>query len=430
MSKICLVTLGCPKNIVEGESIAGLLRAGGWELTTNLTDADAAVIHTCSFISDAKKESEDVINSLSRLKIKGKLKTIAVTGCLVQREGKSLREKFKGVDVFIGTGALGSLTDLLEKGAGLDITRPGGLLESSVPRLLSSSLPSAYLRIAEGCNHKCSFCIIPGLRGRYKSRKKEDILSEAKDLADCGIKEINIIAQDTTLYGKDIYSKPSLPVLLNDLAGIKGFKWIRLMYAFPGTVTGGLIDVIKNEEKVCKYIDMPVQHINDKVLKLMGRPTGAKNVIRRLKDQIPGLTLRSTVITGFPGEKEKEFRELADFVSEGWFDHLGVFEYNPIEGTPSSRLSGRPSARVAGARKKELMLRQQKVVRSRFESMKGDTVEVIIESRQDDDRCTGRASFQAPEIDGGMIIKGSRRLGSFVKVKITGSKGYDLKADL
>ena len=430
MSKICLITLGCPKNIVEGESIAGLLSAGGWELTTDLSAADAAVIHTCSFISDAKKESEEVINSLLRLKNKSRLKTLAVTGCLVQREGRSLKNRFKGVDIFIGTGSLESLPGLLEKGVGFDIAKPGGLLESSVPRLLSSTLPSAYLRIAEGCNHKCSFCIIPGLRGIYKSRRRGDILGEAKYLAACGIKEINLIAQDTTLYGTDIYKEPSLPRLLREIAGIDGLKWIRLMYAFPGTLTASVMNAIKDEEKICKYIDMPVQHVSDKVLKLMGRPKGVQKVIRRLKESMPGVTLRSTVITGFPGEKESEFRELADFVSEGWFDHLGVFEYSPLSGTPSSRFHGKPSAAIAEERKKDLMLRQKKVVRSKFSSMIGCTVEALVESVKNMNTCIGRTSFQAPEIDGGIFLKGRRSPGSFVKARITGYDGYDLKAEL
>jgi len=430
MPKICLITLGCPKNVVEGESIAGLLRQGGWELTTDLASADTAVVHTCSFISDAKKESEDAIDALCALKKSGALKQIAVTGCLVQKEGRALQKKFREVDVFAGTGSMGGIVSLLSRGRAFELGQPGGLLEPGAPRLLSSALPSAYLRVAEGCGHKCTFCIIPRLRGSYKSRAKESVLAEAEELVACGIKEINLIAQDTTLYGMDLYGKHALPELLGKLAGIRGLKWIRLMYAYPNTITRALTDVIRDEKKICKYIDMPVQHVSGGVLKRMGRAGGVKKIIAGLKENIPGLTLRSTLIAGFPGETEREFNELASYVSEGWFDHLGVFEYSPVAGTASSSYKGRVSAAVAGDRRAELMERQKTVVAARYGALKGKTVEALVEARKGAKTCKARAVFQAPEVDGGMTVRGDCRPGSFVKVKVTGQDGYDLKGEL
>jgi len=430
MPKICLVTLGCPKNIVEGENIAGMLRAGGWELTTDLNSADAAVIHTCSFILDAKKESEEVISNISKLKRTGILKKIAVTGCLVQSEGRKLKEKFKCADIFLGTGQLSKLPEALNKESALELSNPGGFFSSGAPRLLSSSLPSAYLRIAEGCNHKCSFCVIPKLRGKYKSRAKGEILKEARELVALGIKEINVIAQDTTYYGKDLYGKPVLAGLLRDIAGIKGIKWVRLMYAYPSTLTKDVVKVIRSEKNICKYIDIPVQHVSERVLKMMGRPGDVKTIVRHLKKEIPGLVLRTTLIVGFPGETKKEFDELAQFVSEGWFDHLGVFEYSAYGGTAACSLRGIVSARVKRERRNELMLRQKMVVAAKNKSLLGTKVDVLIESNKNNKTCSGRTAYHAPEIDGGIIVKGVCRPGRFVKAVITGYKGYDLKADL
>lgn len=426
--KLCLVTLGCPKNIVEGESIAGLLESKGWSLTTDLLSADAAVIHTCSFIADAKNESEDTIRAILRLKKSGRLKRVAVTGCLVQREGKALKDRFKGVDVFAGTGAdaIEMLPSALNDGNAELITKPGGYLESSAPRLLSSDLPSAYLRIAEGCNHKCGFCIIPAIRGKFHSREQNAILEEARGLVGCGVKEIILIAQDTTLYGKDIYGKPALAALMKKIAKIDGVKWLRLMYAYPATISPGLIDVIRTEDNICKYIDMPVQHVSDNVLKLMGRPCGVKKIIKNLKERVPGLSLRTSIITGFPGETAKDFKELCSFVSEGWFDQLGVFEYDPVAGTPAASYKGKISSRLKSERKKQLMLIQKRVLRKKFKAMTGTIVEALVESNISENVYAGRTSLQAPEIDGGIIVKGKCSSGEFVKVKITGHRGYDL----
>jgi len=430
--KLCLVTLGCPKNIVEGESIAGLLESKGWSLTTDLLAADAAVIHTCSFIADAKKESEETIRAILRLKKFGKLKRVAVTGCLVQREGKDLIDRFEDVDVFSGTGAdaIERLPAALKDGSVSLITKPGGFLESSAPRLLSSNLPSAYLRVAEGCNHKCNFCIIPRIRGRFYSREQGSILKEARELIACGVKEIILIAQDTTLYGKDIYGKPALPSLMKKVADINGIKWVRLMYAYPSTVSAELIEVIRSENNICKYMDMPVQHVSDKVLKLMGRAGDVKKIIRKLKERVPGLALRTTIITGFPGENDADFKELRSFVSEGWFDHIGVFEYDPVEGTPSAELKGQIGAKLKAERKKELMLIQKNVVKKRLNAMTGKTLEALVESQKDANTHFGRTSFQAPEIDGGIIIKGKCSPGDFVDIKVTGHRGYDLLGEI
>lgn len=428
MPKLCLVTLGCPKNIVEGEHIAGLLESKGWTLTTDILHADTAVVHTCSFIADAKKESEEAIKAFSAIKRSKRLRLLAVTGCLAQREGSAFKERFPEIDVIAGTGAeaIRALPSALGAGRGVMVSKPGGFLDPDTPRLLSSTLPSAYLRVAEGCNHKCGFCVIPSLRGRYHSRRRENIIREAKGLAACGVKEIILIAQDTTLYGKDLYGTSALPALMESMAAIEGIKWVRLMYAFPSTLTPATVKAIRGNDKICKYIDMPVQHTADSVLKRMGRPAGVKKLVRGLKEMIPGLTLRSTLITGFPGETESEFKEVCAFVSEGWFDQLGVFEYSPMPGTPASRLRGAVSDRVKKERKKTLMLIQKNVVKRKFRCLKGKTFEAVVEARNGDGTFMARISMQAPEIDGGLIIRGKCAVGSFVKVKITGFRGYDL----
>lgn len=431
MNKVCLITLGCPKNIVEGENIAGILRGQGWELTTDIRAATSAIVHTCSFIADASEESSKTIKSLARLKKHGNLKKIIVSGCMVQKEGEKIESLFPFADGFIGTGNLERISELLGDGRKFISAPAGGLTESLYPRLLSSSLPSAYLRISEGCNHRCSFCVIPGLRGAYRSRTMESIIREADELSACGVREIVLIAQDTTCYGLDLYKRFALPELLRKLAILSKIKWIRLLYAHPSGITDELLDTILSEKKICRYIDIPLQHVSERILKLMGRPPMARLAIERIKERIPGLSLRTTFIVGFPGETQKDFKELLSFVSEGWFDQAGAFAYSAEKGVKAFNMPGRVASTIMKSRIKKLMTAQKKVVEYKNELRIGDTEEVLVESLSGrNDLLKGRTRFHAPEVDSSILIKGKASPGSFIKAKITGYKGYDLLGEI
>ena len=431
MPKLCIITLGCPKNTVEGEKIAGMLDNCGWTLSADISKCDAALIHTCSFIKDAKDESISVIKKLSGLRKRGGLQKVVVTGCLAQEYGKRLFNEFPQVDAVVGTGSLDKLPFVMSGGSDFECGKPGGLLESAYPRLLSSGLPTAYLRIAEGCGHKCAFCVIPKLRGAYKSRKIENIVSECKALVSAGIKEAVLIAQDTTLYGNDIYGKPSLPDLLKRLSKVRGIEWLRILYAYPDTVSDELLETMARGPKICKYLDIPLQHASDSVLKRMRRKGGVRKLLEKIKTRVPGIALRTTFIVGFPGETEAEFEELRAIVAEGWFEHAGVFEYSSASSAdrPACKaLEGKPvPEHLKRARKKELMLAQKKVVRLNNASHTGRIYKVLIESYDINKKIfTGRTYFQASEIDGITCIKGKCRVGQIQDVKITGYSGYDL----
>ncbi|MBN1823644.1 MAG: 30S ribosomal protein S12 methylthiotransferase RimO [Endomicrobiales bacterium] len=431
MKKLSLIILGCPKNVVEGENMAGLLKDAGWSFTADVNEADCAVVHTCSFIRDAQRESEAAIRRLCGLKKRGGLKKLIVTGCHVQSNSESLIDKYPEVDGFLGTGSLEMINEIAGRGVSCLVTEPGGFLETlpGKGRLLSSALPSAYLRVSEGCDHRCGFCVIPRMRGGYRSRKKENIVLEARELAERGVREFILIAQDTTSYGRDIYGFFALSKLLKDLCRVDGVKWIRLMYGYPGSVTDELLDVIAGEDRICKYIDLPLQHVSEKVLKLMKRPAGARQTARRVKSRVPGVFLRTSLITGFPGEGKREFEELLGFVSEGWFDHMGVFEYSDVEGAASCSLINKIKKNTAVSRKKALMLEQQRVVKIKNGKLVGKTAEVLLEKGLGGGRFRGRAWFQSPEVDGSVFLKaktGSRE-GDFVKTTIEGFSGYDLK---
>jgi ribosomal protein S12 methylthiotransferase len=427
MPKICIITLGCPKNTVEGEKIAGMLDNCGWTLSTDLSRCDAALVHTCSFIKDAKLESAGVIKKLSALRKRGELQRVVVSGCLAQESGRRLFSEFPQVDAVVGTGCLEQLPSVLAGRSDFECGKAGGLLESAYPRLLSSGLPSAYLRIAEGCGHKCSFCVIPTLRGRYTSRRIENIVSECVSLASAGIKEAVLIAQDTTLYGNDIYGKPSLPALLNRVSKVRGIEWLRILYAYPDTVSGALLETISRNDKVCKYLDIPLQHASGTVLDRMRRKGGVRKLLERIKTSVPGISLRTTFIVGFPGETEAEFKELKALVAEGWFEHAGVFEYSPVENCAQKPIGLAVPERVKKERKKELMLAQKKVVARRGRGHVGKIYKVLIEYYNAGKKLyTGRTYFQAPEIDGITYIKGKCRIGQIQGVKITGYSGYDL----
>ena len=429
MPKACLITLGCPKNTVEGENIAGMLEAAGWSMTTRLDGVDCAIVHTCSFIKDSRNESEDAIRSMAALKKKGLIGKLYVTGCLAQEEKKKLLRNFTAVDGIIGTGELQKLPELIG-GCNPSINFiPGGLLETNSTRLLSSAAPSAYLRIAEGCNHKCSFCIIPSLRGKYKSREMNSIVKEAKGLAACGIKELVLIAQDTTFYGKDLYGNFKLPLLLKKLARVKGIEWIRLLYAYPDTLTDEMLDVIREEKKICKYIDIPLQHVSDNVLRAMKRKPGVRKLVENIKARVPGVSIRTTFITGFPGETKEDFNELLEFVKEGHFEHMGAFEYSPHPGTLSASYPAQVNERLKIERKNALMLAQQKVVNIKNKGRVGKILDVLIDGFAEN-AVIARSRFQAPEIDGIVYVKGKTGNKVIGKAKITGFKNYDLTGQL
>jgi ribosomal protein S12 methylthiotransferase len=429
MPAACFIVLGCPKNIVEGEQMAALCAAAGIAITADLTAADTTIIHTCSFIQDARTESIAAIRRMLARKKAGKLRRVFVTGCLTQDDRKTIAADFPAVDGFAGTGGLDKIAELLTGGQRFICPPAGGLIESPHPRLLSSALPSAYLRIAEGCNHRCGFCAIPRLRGAYRSRRREKIIAEARDLAARGIREIVLVAQDTTSYGRDLYGTYALPELIRSLARITDVRWIRLLYAYPSSVTTALADVFLEEEKLCRYIDMPLQHVSERVLRAMRRPVHALETLRRLKERVPGLAVRSTFIVGYPGETARDFRELRVAVADGWFEHLGVFEYSAVRDTAAAARDHQVPVAVRQERRSELMLLQQKVVAAHHQERLGSSEEVLVEypvKRGRSVMTACRARFQAPEIDSVIVTKERLQPGSFALLRITGSAGYDL----
>ena len=427
-----LVSLGCPKNTVESEYMLGALKNGGFNIVNDICAADVIIIHTCSFIKAARKESEDAVKKALAAKNK-KGSKVYVTGCLPQLLKDETLKLFPNVDGYLGTGNLKKLSGLISKEIKSEVCGAGGLDEART-RILSSRLPYAYLKIAEGCNHKCSFCIIPDLRGKYKSRSIISIVDEARALAHAGIKELIIIAQDTTSFGSDIYEAFALDKLLSKLAEIKEFEWIRLMYAYPSSVTDDLLDVIKEHKNICSYIDMPVQHISKKVLSAMKRPLNTAAVVEKIKSKIPDIVLRTSLITGFPGETAKDVKELINFIKGGWFGYAGVFEYSDNEKAASYKSENKVSPKTAKERKILIENAQYEVFKSRIKKMKNAETQVLAERCVKDGnlyKITGRTCFQAPEIDGNAIIKSETPLkpGEFYNVKINGNKGYDVIAE-
>jgi len=411
--------------------MAGLLVKKGHQLTTDLSKAGSVIIHTCSFIKDARDESAETIKKISELKQRGVINNIIVTGCMVQQEKEAMFAMFPEADSFIGTGELDKISSAVARPRGLLADRPaGGLIKPERQRLLSSSLPSAYIRVSEGCNHRCSFCIIPKLRGRHTSRPLPELLREAKELVLKGIKEISLIGQDTSVYGSDLYGKPALSSLIAGLDSIHALKWLRILYAYPSSVTKDLIESYRGYEKLCRYIDIPLQHVNKSVLAAMRRSGDTRKTVERLINGVPGIAVRTTFIVGFPGETEAQFMELYNFAAHGYFDHMGVFEYSGQEGLASESLGPKVPENIKAERRKALMLLQQDIVKKKNKARKGAVLEVLVERMISKDTYFGRAAHQAPEIDSGVLIAGRPKIGSFVKVKIDGDKGYDLTGKL
>ena len=431
---VCLVSLGCPKNLVDSEVILGLLSKEGYALTTDPSKAQIIIVNTCSFIQDATQEAIDTILQLIPYKRKGLCRLLIVAGCLPQRYGKLLEKELPEVDLFVGTGSFQKISNIISrKGRRKSfLSGPAFLYDEKTPRILSTPSSTAYLKIAEGCSKACTFCTVPKIRGAYRSRKIRSITKEAVRLSDQGVKELILIAQDTTAYGEDRGDGTSLEKLLRSLVKIDGLRWIRMLYSYPKAeyFTEDLLHLIAKEEKICSYLDLPIQHIDDEMLKRMGRRSNGKEIrslIRKIRSFIPEVTLRTSLIVGFPGERESQFKALLDFVQEVRFDHLGAFKYSPEEGTPASRLSRPVPEKIKEERLKTLMKVQKGISLKNNKRRVGQRMEVLVEG-WDRQRgvLKGRIQTQAPEIDGSVLLIGEAQPGDWVEVRITRAFPYDL----
>ena len=433
MAKIGLISLGCPKNVVDAEEILGAVKKAGHEIETDPGSAEIVIVNTCGFIQSAKEESIEAILEAVRYKADGSCRSVVVTGCLSKRYGAELAEEIPEADAILGVGAAKDIARViseLEAGNRPESTesQEAWWLESR-DRVLSTSPWTAYLRIADGCDNRCSYCAIPDIRGGFRSRAAEDIIGEARGLAEIGVKELNLVAQDVTRYGLDIHGRLSLAGLMRDLVKVDGVEWIRLLYCYPTRITDELIDAIGASDKVCKYIDVPLQHCSNRVLESMGR-SGSKEEYLRLVDRIrrtcAEAALRTTFIVGFPGETDVEFEELCEFVQTVQFDRLGVFAYSPEDGTPASTLKKRVSKKIKAERLDRLMKIQQEISLKKNVSLVGKRIRVLVEGREGD-LLFGRSYRDAPEIDGCVYVQGAQiSEGEFIDVEITEARHYDL----
>lgn len=435
-----MVSLGCPKNRVDSEVILGLLGDKGYELTENPAIAEIIIINTCTFIQKATEESVNTILEYAAYKVSGKCRLLVVAGCLTQRYQDDLKEELPEVDLFIGTGEYQRVADLvLESEKGKQIVAAGipeYIHDYNTPRVSTTPFYSSYIKIAEGCSNPCTFCIIPRLRGDYRSRSEDSIVNEVKKLTEKGVKEFNLVAQDTTAYGRDLARPTTLKNLLEKLTAIKELDWIRLLYCYPTLLNDELIELIAREEKIVKYIDIPLQHIDDKVLKGMKRGTREKMIrelILKLRTRIPDVTIRSAFIVGFPGEGDKEFENLLEFIAEASFDHLGVFTYSKEEGTIAGDMPEQVEEELKEERYNRIMELQQKISLERNRTHVGKKTKVLVEglSEETDLLLQGRAAFQAPEIDGITYINsGTASPGEIKEVLITEAHPYDLVGEI
>ena len=458
IEKIYLVSLGCDKNLVDSEIMLGLLRKEGYEITDELSEADYAIVNSCCFIGDAKEESINTIIEIGGLKKEGKLKGLIVTGCLAQRYQSMIIDELPEADAVIGTTAYDSIVSAIS-----EIKAKNGRFENALyidglerlaggeeHRLVPAGEISSYIKIAEGCNKRCTYCIIPYIRGNYRSLPMETIVKEAESLAGQGTKELLLVAQETTLYGIDIYGKKALPDLIHELSKISGIEWIRLLYCYPEEITDEIIYAIKNEKKVCNYIDLPIQHSSDSILKKMARRTNQAELrerIEKLRKEIPDIILRTTLITGFPGETEDDFKDLYNFVDEMEFDRLGVFTYSAEEGTPAADMEGQIDEEVKIARRNEIMELQQEISAEKAEGRIGKVFEVLVEGTVPSDSVNGeafasirevnddgekvyigRTYMDAPDVDGQVFFESDYEImsGELVEVEIIASDEYDL----
>ena len=458
--KICLTSLGCSKNLVDSEVMLGILKQNDFELVANEEDADILIVNTCGFIGDAKEESINAILRLAQYKEAGKCRLLIVAGCLTQRYKDELAKELPEVDFFIGTGEYSKIADIIKHGSNKRVIAgiPEYVHDYDTPRILATPRYSAYVKIAEGCSNYCSYCTIPSIRGKFRSRPLNSVIKEIENLVAQGVKEVNLIAQDSTSYGIDMYKNPPLPPLGTDLKSVpmgsggfenglemllektvkvKGIKWVRLLYLYPGKITKNLIHLIRDEKKICKYIDMPIQHINNRILKAMNRnhtKTQIQEIIKMIRQEIPDAALRTSLIVGFPGETEEEFEELLDFVKETRFDRLGAFKYSQEEDTPAYKMKGQIPENVKKDRLKKIMKAQAKIAKEKNRSLVGSMQRVLVEGLSDETEflLKGRTTAQAPDnIDGITYInKGTASPGDIVDVLITDAGEYDVVGEI
>lgn len=438
--KVLFISLGCDKNLVDSEVMLGLLAEKGYQMTDDETEAEVIVINTCCFIHDAKEESIQTILEMAEYKKEGTLKALIVTGCLAQRYQQEILDEIPEVDEVLGTTSYPEIVDAIEnalKGrAEVRMTDIDALPLVDTARQVTTGGHFAYLKIAEGCDKHCTYCIIPKIRGNYRSVPMERLIKEAKGLAEKGVKELILVAQETTLYGKDLYGEKSLHRLLKELCRISGIRWIRILYCYPEEIDDNLIQVMKEEPKICHYVDLPIQHANTDILKRMGRRTSKEQleeIIGKLRKEIPDIAIRTTLITGFPGETEEQHQELVDFVDEMEFDRLGVFTYSSEEDTPAAEMEGQIPEEVKEDRQAEIMELQQEIAFEQAEDMVGKEVLVMIEGKvADENAYVGRTYKDAPNVDGLIFVNTEEELmsGDFARVKVTGAAEYDLIGEL
>ena len=457
MKNVLFVSLGCDKNLVDSEKMLGLLNEAGYRVAQEESEADAIVVNTCCFIHDAKEESVETILEMAEWKKKGRLKALIVTGCMAQRYQDEIQQEIPEVDAVIGTTGYTEIVPILDeilaeaeasqKEAAVEEPKEKSfvnccpsidLLPASLAdkRVVTTGGYTAYLKIAEGCNKRCTYCIIPYIRGHYRSFPMEDLLEEARKLAEGGVKELILIAQETTVYGMDCYGRKALPELLTQLCEIEGIEWIRILYCYPEEITDELIAVMKKEKKICHYLDIPIQHSEDTILKRMGRRTNRAelvSLVEKLRKEIPDIVLRTTLITGFPGETEEEFKNMVDFVDSMEFDRLGVFPYSAEEGTKAAEMDGQITEEVKESRRDEIMALQQEISADKAASRIDDEMSVLIEGYlYEDDIYIGRTYMDAPKVDGNVFVRAEEELisGDIVPVRITGANEYDLMGDV
>lgn len=441
MQKLGIVSLGCPKNAVDTELVLGDLQGDEYKITSDQKEADIIIVNTCGFIESSKKESIDAILEMAALKTSGQCKKLVVTGCLSERYSDELLKEIPEIDHMLGVNQYPRLkqilkeSDLLKENTSINhVHEPAEYFESYMNRVLTTPFYSAYLKLGEGCSNKCAFCIIPKIRGQFRSRSPQSIISEAEHFAQHGVKEFNLISQDTTMYGVDLKMKNGLVQLLKSLSKIKGIEWVRLFYCYPTFINSELIEYIASEEKVCNYVDVPLQHTHDFMLKRMKRQEtekGVRSMIDELRTKVPEIALRTTFITGFPGETDQHFKHLLEFVREIEFDHMGVFTYFHEEGTTAYNYQDLVPNEIAISRRDELMKTQQEINRRKNKARIGEILPVLIEGTDADEEylVTGRLSTQAPDIDGQVIIEESDvEVGQILPMLITGSTDYDLVA--
>ena len=438
--KILFISLGCDKNLVDSEVMLKLLEKKGYQFTDDETEADIIIINTCCFIGDAKEESVNTILEMAEYRKSGSCKALIVTGCLAQRYQKEILDEIEEVDAVLGTATYDAIAETVEKALEgrkelrfEDIDR---LVPEQGGRVLTTGGHYAYLKIAEGCDKHCTYCIIPRLRGHFRSVPEERLLAEAEELAEQGVKELILVAQETTVYGVDLYGEKRLPQLLKKLAGIPGIRWIRVQYCYPEEITEELIQIIKEEPKICHYLDLPIQHASDRILKRMGRRTtqaDLRRIIGRLREAIPDICLRTTLISGFPGETEEDHEELMRFVDDCEFDRLGVFAYSAEEDTPAAAMPDQIPEEVKEDRRAEIMELQQEVACEKGEGMTGRELSVMIEGKVADENVyVGRTYMDAPGVDGYLFLNTDETLmsGDFARVRVTGAAEYDLIGEL